>query len=343
MEKLNFVSDYMEGCHPLILKKLEEINLDHNPGYGFDPYCESAAEKIRDACGCDDAVVHFTIGGTSTNSTVIRSILRPSFGVISADTGHIATHEAGAVEASGHKVLYLPGQEGKISAQQVRDYLHMFYEDLNWEHEVRPGMVYISHPTEFGTLYSKKELKDLFSVCQDYEIPLFIDGARLGYGLAAYETDVTLKDIADNCDVFYIGGTKVGALLGEAVVFTNPDYARDFFTIRKMSGAVLAKGWIIGVQFDVLFSDDNYLKISRNAIDTAMALKKGLISRGLTPYLDSPTNQQFFTVTNEEERRISTFANCGFMLKPDEDHSVIRFCTSWATRAEDVNALLAHF
>lgn len=343
MDKLNFVSDYMEGCHPLILKRLEVINFDKNPGYGYDRYCESAADKIRKACGHPEAKIHFTIGGTSTNSTIIRAILRPSFGVLSADTGHVATHEAGAIEASGHKVLHLPEKEGKICAEQVEEYLHMFYEDSNWEHEVRPGMVYISHPTEFGTLYSKKELQDLYAVCREYHLPLFIDGARLGYGLAARDTDVRMKDIADNCDVFYVGGTKVGALLGEAVVFTNTDLEQDFFTIRKMSGAVLAKGWIIGVQFDVLFTDDNYLKISKNAIDTAMALRSGLTGKGLVPYMDSPTNQQFFTVSNEEEKRIAEFANYGFMLKPDEDHSVIRFCTSWATRMSEVEALITHF
>lgn len=340
---LHFESDYMEGCHPLILKKLEEINFDHNPGYGNDEYCRSAADKIRTAIGKPDAKIQYTIGGTSTNATVIRAILRPSFGVVSVESAHVATHEAGAIEATGHKVLPVPGKDGKLQAEQVDEYIRMFYKDENWEHEVRPGMVYISHPTEYGTLYSKKELTDLHEVCQKYHIPLYIDGARLGYGLAAYDTDLTLKDIADNCDVFYIGGTKVGALLGEAIVFTDPVLAEDFFTIKKMSGAVLAKGWLIGVQFDTLFTDDNYLKISKNAIDTAMAIKKGLIAKGLTPYLDSPTNQQFFTVTNEEEKRISEFTGYGFMVKPDEDHSVIRFCTSWATKMEDVEALLAHF
>lgn len=340
---LHFESDYMEGCHPLILKKLEEINFEKISGYGSDEYCRSAADKIREAVGKPDAKIQFTIGGTSTNATVIRALLRPSFGVIGVDSAHIACHEAGAIEASGHKVLPVPGRDGKILAGQVDQYIRMFYEDENWEHEVRPGMVYISHPTEYGTLYTKKELQDLHQVCNRYHIPLYIDGARLGYGLAAYSTDVTLKDIADNCDVFYIGGTKVGALLGEAIVFTDPSLAEDFFTIKKMSGAVLAKGWLIGVQFDVLFTDDNYLKISKNAIDTAMAIRKGLTEKGLPQFIDSPTNQQFFTVTNEEEKRISEFAGYGFMIKPDEGHSVIRFCTSWATKMEDVDALVAHF
>ena len=340
---LHFESDYMEGCHPAILKKLEEINYEKNTGYGFDKYCASAAEKIKAACGKPDAKVHFLIGGTQTNSTVIRALLRPSFGVVCVDTGHIAWHEAGAIEASGHKVLPITGVDGKITAEQLDTYVRMFYKDENWEHEVRPGMVYISHPTEWGTLYSKKELQDLHAVCQKYKIPFFIDGARLGYGLAAYDTDVTLQDLADCCDVFYIGGTKVGALLGEAVVFTDPSLEQDFFTIRKMSGAVLAKSWIIGVQFDVLFTDDNDLKISKNAIDTAMAIKKGLLAKGLDMYLDSPTNQQFFTVTDEEVKRIQTFAGYGFMTKPNETHSVIRFCTSWATAMSDVDALISHF
>lgn len=340
---LHFESDYMEGCHPLILKKLEEINFQKNTGYGYDPYCASAADRIRAACGKPEAKVQFLVGGTQTNSTVIRAILRPAFGVICADTGHIAVHEAGAVEASGHKVLTIPGKDGKISAEQVETFMRMFYEDANWEHEVRPGMVYISHPTEYGTLYTKEELKNLYRVCRAYRLPLFIDGARLGYGLAAYGTDVTLPDLADSCDVFYVGGTKVGALLGEAVVFTDPALAEDFFTIKKMAGGLLAKGWLIGVQFDVLFTDDNYLKISKNAIDTAMAIKDGLAAKGLRSYLDSPTNQQFFLVSNEEEKRIASFAGCGFMEKPDEGHSVIRFCTSWATRMEDVEELLGHF
>jgi len=340
---LHFESDYMEGCHPLILKKLEEINFEKNVGYGADRYCARAAEKIKVACGKPDAIVHFMIGGTNTNSTIIRSILRPSFGVLSADSAHIAFHEAGAVEATGHKVLTIPHKDGKITAEQAETYIRLFYEDENWEHEVRPGMVYISHPTEYGTLYTRQELHDLHEVCRKHHLPLFIDGARLGDGLAAYDTDVTLKDLADNCDVFYIGGTKVGALLGEAVVFTDPSLAQDFFTIRKMSGGVLAKGWLIGVQFDVLFTDDNYLKIAKNAIDTAMTIRKGLTEKGLKLYLGSPTNQQFFTMEDQEVKRIAEFAGYGFMNKLDDTHSVIRFCTSWATRMEDAEALVAHF
>ena len=309
----------------------------------MDRYCASASEKIKAACGKPDAIVHFMIGGTNTISTIIRSILRPSFGVVSADSAHIAFNEAGAVEATRHKVLTLPPKDGKICAGQVETYIRLFYEDENWEHEVRPSMVYISYPTEYGTLYTRQELQDFHEVCRKYHIPLFVDGARLGYELAAYDTDVTLKDLADCCDVFYIGGTKVGAFLGEAVVFTDPSLAQDFFTIRKMSGGVLAKGWLIGVQFDVLFTDNNYLKISRNAIDTAMAIRKSLTAKGLKLYLDSPTNQQFFTMQDEEEKQIAEFSGYVFMNKLDDSHSVIRFCTSWATRMEDVDALIAHF
>lgn len=339
---LHFDSDYMEGCHPLILQKLSEINYDKNPGYGSDRYCASAIEKIKKACGRKEAKVQFLAGGTQTNSTVIRALLRPAFGVLCADTGHINTHEAGAVEAGGHKVLTIPGHDGKISAEQVEMYMQAFYADSNWEHEVRPGMVYISHPTEYGTLYTAAELKAIHEVCRKYKMPLFVDGARLGYGLAAAGSDVTLPVLAANCDVFYIGGTKVGALLGEAVVFCDPALHEDFFTIKKMAGGLLAKGWLIGVQFDVLFTDDNYLKISKNAIDTAMAIRDGLSAKGIKPYLDSPTNQQFFLVSNEEEERIHGFTTCGFMEKPDPGHSVIRFCTSWATKMEDVNELLTH-
>ena len=340
---LHFDSDYMEGCHPLILEKLSQINYEKNEGYGSDKYCESAIKKIKEACKKPEAKVQFLVGGTQTNSTVIRALLRPSFGVIAADTGHINTHEAGAVEAGGHKVLTIKGTDGKISASQIENYMTAFYADSNWEHEVRPGMVYISHPTEYGTIYSAKELKEIHEVCKKYKMPLFVDGARLGYGLAAHDTDVTLPVLADSCDDFYIGGTKVGALLGEAVIFTDPCLEQDFFTIKKMAGGLLAKGWLIGVQFDILFTDDNYIKISKNAIDTAMVIRDGLAKKGIKTYLDSPTNQQFFLVSNEEEERIHEFTSCGFMEKPDPDHSVIRFCTSWATSMDDVNELLSHF
>ena len=289
---LYFENDYCEGAHPAILQKLTETNFEKVPGYGTDPYCASAREKIRAACACPDADVTFISGGTQTNAIVIASMLQRWQGVLAAATGHVAAHEAGAIEYTGHKVISLPAHEGKVSAADVRDWCATFYADANHDHMVFPGMVYISHPSEYGTLYTKQELEDLHTVCQEYRMPLFLDGARLGYGLMAEGTDVTLADIARLTDVFYIGGTKVGALCGEAVVFPHGAPAH-FMTMVKQQGALLAKGRLLGIQFDVLFTDDLYTKISKNAIDTANALKKGLAAKGYRFFMDSPTNQVF--------------------------------------------------
>jgi len=336
----HFDSDYMEGAAPEILGRLLETNLEKTSGYGQDPYSESAREKIRKAIGKPDAEIYFLIGGTQANETVISSVLRPYEGVIAARTGHVSIHEAGAIEHGGHKVLEASSQNGKLTADGIRKYCELFFADENAEHEVHPGMVYISHPSEYGTLYSKKELTDISEVCRKYGLRLFLDGARLGYGLMARGTDVTLQDIADLTDVFYIGGTKVGALFGEAVVFPKPALVPHFFTITKQHGALLAKGRVCGIQFDTLFTDDLYFRIAKNAIDMAMKIKNGLIEKGYRMYIDSPTNQQFAVVTKEKAAELAQNVSYGFMETLDADHIVIRFCTSWATKEEDVDELL---
>ena len=262
---LFFVNDYCEGAHPAILQKLLETNMEKLSGYGTDKYCDSAKEKIRKACGCPDADVFFLVGGTQTNATIIGSVLNRYEGVLAAQTGHVSCHEAGAIEYTGHKVLTLPAENGKIKAESITDYVETFYGDESHDHMVFPGMVYISFPTEYGTLYSKKELQEIYEVCKKRDLPLFVDGARLGYGLASSENDVTLEELAQLCDVFYIGGTKVGALCGEAVVFTNRRAPKYFVTQFKQHGALLAKGRLLGIQFDTLFTNDRYFKISEHS------------------------------------------------------------------------------
>ena len=338
---LAFENDYSEGAHEKVLQRLLETNMEHLPGYGTDHYCESAKEKIKEACGCPDADVQFIVGGTQTNQIVISTMLKPYEGVIAAETGHVSTHEAGAIECMGHKVLTLPHEAGKIEADVLDDWLHSFYEDENHEHMVFPGMVYISHPTEYGTLYTKGELAELSAVCSQYGLPLYLDGARLGYGLAAEGTDVTLKDVAEYCDVFYIGGTKVGALCGEAVVFTKENIPLHFTTMVKQRGALLAKGRLLGIQFDALFTDNLYSEISRNAIVTADRLKQILKEKRYEFYIDSPTNQIFVILENEKMKRLKQNVVFSFWEKKDEDHTVVRFATSWATRMEDVEKLAA--
>lgn len=337
---LRFESDYLEGAHPLILEKMLATNMEKTAGYGADPYCESAKQKIRQACQCPAAEIHFMVGGTQTNATVIKALLRSYEGVIAANTGHISCHEAGAIETGGHKVLELPHVNGKLVPAQVQQYLESFYNDLNHAHMVKPGMVYISHPTEYGTLYTKAELEELSRICANYHIPLFLDGARLGYGLAAEETDVTLAVIAKNCDVFYIGGTKVGAMFGEAVVITKNNLIPHFFTIIKQQGGLLAKGRMLGIQFDVLFTDDLYLRISQHAIMMANKLKKGLLAKGYRFYLESPTNQQFIILENEEMARLSKIVAFSFWEAFDANHTVVRLATNWATAETDIDLLL---
>ena len=290
---IQFQCDYAEGCHPAILESMSATNLEQTVGYGVDSYCESARAKIRTACQCESADVHFLVGGTQANLTVISSILRPHQGVIAAVSGHVNVHETGAIEATGHKVLALPSGDGKISAEQVRKCLEEHYNDSEREHIVQPGMVYISHPTENGTLYTKEELTALSEVCKELELPLFLDGARLGYGLMSEKSDLTLADVAELTDVFYIGGTKVGALFGEAVVITNPALRKDFRYLIKQHGGMLAKGRLLGIQFDVLFTDGLYFSIAEHADKMAMKLKEAFLKKGYSLRYDSYTNQQF--------------------------------------------------
>ncbi len=336
---LSFESDYTEGAHERILHRLMETNLEQLSGYGADPYCRSAKEKIREACACPEAEIYFLAGGTQTNAIVIDALSDRYEGVISADTGHINGHEAGAIEFTGHKVLSIKGHEGKLRAADLDQYVKDFRNDQNHDHMVFPGMVYISHPTEYGTLYTKKELAAISEVCRKYSLPLYLDGARLGYGLMSRAADVTLPDIARYCDAFYIGGTKVGALCGEAVVFTRKA-PKHFMTIVKQRGALLAKGRLLGIQFDTLFTDDLYFSISRRAIDMAELLKKGFQEKGYPFYLESPTNQQFIILENRRMERLREQVSFGFWEKYDENHTVVRFATSWATREEDIECLM---
>lgn len=337
----DFVCDYNTGCHPAILKRLEETNFEPQRGYGSDAYCASAAAKIAKACGIPGAQVEFTVGGTQTNQIVISSMLGPTEGVISAATGHINAHESGAIEITGHKVIEIQQKEGKIKASGVKDYLETFYGDENHEHMVYPGMVYISFPTEYGTIYSKQEMEDLSSVCRKYDIPLFIDGARLGYGLMSPACDVTLEDIVRFADVFYIGGTKVGALCGEAIVFTRGNRPERFTGLKKQRGGLLAKGRLLGIQFDVLFTDNLYFEISKNAVDRAMELKQLLASYGFRFLIDSPTNQQFVIMEDDFYRSLSKEIGIEFWEKTDQNHTAVRFATSWATKHSDIEELAA--
>lgn len=334
-----FNSDYLEGAHPALMAKLNETNMVQTVGYGEDEYCAAARVKIQNACQAPEADVHFLVGGTQTNTTVIAAVLRPWQGVLCAVSGHINCHEAGAIESTGHKVITLPTTNGKITAQQVQEYVEWHRNDESTEHIVQPGMVYISYPTEGGTLYSKAELTELYDVCRRYGLPLFIDGARLGYGVMADGADLTLPEIAHLCDVFYIGGTKVGALCGEAVVFPHGAPAH-FMTMVKQQGALLAKGRLLGLQFDVLFTDGLYEKISRNAITTANALKKGLAAKGYQFFMDSPTNQLFIVFSNEQLAALEGRAKFGFWEKYDDAHTVMRIATSWATKMEEIEQLL---
>ena len=335
-----FESDYTEGAHPKILERLNETNMIQASGYGHDEFCESAKNKIRKTINCPNAQIQFITGGTQTNQIVIDTMLKPFEGVVSAQTGHVNSHEAGAIEYTGHKVIPIPQHEGKIDGTELNDYLETFFSDGNNEHMVFPGMVYISHPTEYGTLYTKNQLTKISSVCRKNNIPLFMDGARLGYGIMAKSSDLSLEDIAELCDVFYIGGTKCGALCGEAVVFTKNNMPLHFENLVKKHGALLAKGRLLGVQFDALFTDNLYLEISKNAIDTAEALKKALKEKGYRFLLDSPTNQQFVILENKFMEELKKSVKFNFWEKYDNNHTVVRFATSWSTKMENVEKLI---
>lgn len=337
---IRFENDYAEGAHERILKRLLETNEEQTPGYGMDKYCENAKAYIRKACDMENADVHLLVGGTQTNTTAIASILRPHQGAVAAITSHIAVHETGAIEATGHKVLTLPSDDGKIRAEQVKEIYDAHWNDVTHEHMVQPGLVYISHPTENGTTYSKAELEALSKVCREHGLPLFLDGARLGYGLVSKDSDLSMADIARLCDVFYIGGTKVGALCGEAVVITNDALKKDFRYFIKQRGGLLAKGRLLGIQFETLFEDGLYYEIASHAVEMAMMIREAFIEKGYSFRYDSVTNQQFPILRNDVLSELGKKYSFSFWEKFDDNHSVVRFCTSWATKKENVEKLI---
>ncbi len=335
-----FDSDYMEGAHPEVMRRLMETNLEHTVGYGEDPHSARARQLIREACHAPEALVQFLIGGTQTNATVIDALLLRHQGVLAAETAHINVHESGAVEHSGHKVLTLPSHGGKVHADDVEQYIATFYSDDTYPHMVAPGLLYITQPTELGSIYSLAELETLSAVCRRHHIPLYLDGARLGYGLMAEGADFTLADIARLCDVFYIGGTKVGALFGEAVVAPRPERLPHFFELVKQHGALLAKGRLLGVQFETLFTDGLYQRIARHAVEEALRIRDAFVARGIRVAFPSPTNQQFFVLPNtlmDRLRQEVSFENWG---PRGADETTVRFVTSWATTPEDVDHLI---
>lgn len=337
---LSFASDYTQGAHPRLLDALRRINGTPFPGYGTDGLSAAAADKIRAYFGLDQtAQVYFLSGGTQTNQVVISSLLRSYEGVVAAETGHVASHEAGAIEFSGHKVLPLPAHEGKLNADDLRALITRFYGDGNYEHMVFPGMVYLSYPTEYGTLYTADELRAIHAVCREYGIPLYIDGARLAYGLMSDACDLSPAQLARLCDVFYAGGTKCGALFGEALIFPHGGAPEHYITVIKQHGALLAKGFVLGAQFDALFTDGLYSELGRRGIETAKRLKQALYDKGYRFYLDTPTNQQFVILENDQMRALAEKVSFGFWEPYDETHTVVRFATGWATTDEDVEQL----
>ena len=339
--KIQFQCDYNEGAHPRILERLAETNYVQTPGYGEDEFCAHARDLIRCACKTPEADIHFLVGGTQTNATVIASALRPHQGVLCAETGHINVHETGAVEHSGHKVLALPTSEGKITADQIAQALQGHHDDVNFEHMVQPGMVYISFPTEYGTLYSLAELTAISEICRKWSVPLFVDGARLGYGLMSSRCDITLPDLAQLADVFYIGGTKQGALFGEAVVITSDVLKSDFRYNIKQNGGMLAKGRLLGIQFEILFTDHLYFDIAAHADRLAQRIHDAFAAKGISFHVNSPTNQQFPILTDCQRECLDRDFVSDFWERIDDDHCCVRYCTSWATREESVDRLVA--
>lgn len=336
-----FDSDYMAGAHPEVMQRLIDTNFECTVGYGCDKYSERAINLIQEACGIPNAQVFFLVGGTQTNATVIDGLLARHEGVLAPESAHINVHESGAIEATGHKVLTLPQHDGKVSADEVENYINEFYRDETFLHMVAPGMLYISFPTEYGTIYTLNELEALSRVCRNAQIPLYIDGARLGYGLAANECDVTLKDIARLADVFYIGGTKMGALIGEAVVITSTTLLKNMTPLMKQHGALLAKGRLLGLQFEALFTDELYLRIGRYAVGLAIALKKEFTAKGYEMVVDSPTNQQFFRLPNDLIDHLRRYVSFELWGPKGETHSIVRFVTSWSTTDDDINELIS--
>ena len=335
-----FNSDYTAGAHPKVLERLVETNLEHTVGYGNDHYTARAKELIRKEIGCDDAEVMFLVGGTQTNATAIDGILARHEGVLAAESGHIAVHESGAIEASGHKVLTLPHYDGKVRAEDVERFITEFYADETYPHMVAPGMLYISQPTEYGTVYTLKELEALSAVCHKHNIPLYIDGARMGYALAAEGADFTLRDIARLADVFYIGGTKLGTLFGEALVVVNRALLKNLFPLVKQHGALLAKGRLSGVQFEAMFSDGLYYEIGRHAVALALRIREAFKTKGYEVVIESPTYQHFFRLRNEVIDRLRKEVSFDYWGARGATHSIVRFVTSWSTTNEDVDKLV---
>lgn len=334
--KLSFTCDYEEGAHPAILARLQETNWVKATGYGLDEYSESARARIREAIGCPDAEVHFLLGGTQANALMIDALLAPHQGVIAADSGHVSLHEGGAIERTGHKVLAIPQENGKVRAADVEAAIVGWEDDLNRDHMVMPGMLYITHPTELGTLYTRSELEGLSALCHAHGLKFYLDGARLAYALACPENDVALADLPRLFDAFYIGGTKCGALLGEATVFPKAETVPYFFTLQKQFGALLAKGRVLGIQFDELFRDGLYERIGKPAIEGAQRIRAALVAAGFNLCYDSPTNQTFAIMSDADLDRLGQIVVYDFWEKVDADHTMVRFCTSWATREEDI-------
>ena len=338
---ISFECDYNNGACPEVLDSLVRHNSAKPTPYGFDEFSERAKNRIREACGLPDAQIFFLTGGTQTNATTIDSMLYQYEGVICVETGHINVHEAGAVEFTEHKIITLPGLDGKMSSQVLAKYLNDFMHDGNNAHAVYPGLVYITFPTELGTIYTARELDDIYQVCLRYEIPLYIDGARLGYGLMADGNDITLPWLARHCDVFYIGGTKIGALCGEAVVFCGRKAHKHFFSIQKQHGAVIAKGALIGLQFEALFTEKLYFRLARHAIDMAMRMRRIFQENDIPFYIDSPTNQQFVILPNEKTERLALEIEFTHWGQADKNNTICRFVTSWATTDEELDQLSA--
>lgn len=337
---IRFNNDYNHGAHPLILEALANTNEESYGGYGMDPWCEKAAEEIKKYLDCPQAAVHFMVGGTQVNFVVIASALRPYQSVICADSGHIHVHETGAVENCGHKIHALPAKEGKITAQQIEAEAEIYVGSGVKEHITQPKMVYLSFSTEYGTIYTKQELEEISAVCKKYGFYLFIDGARLGYGLGAADADVTIGDVARLADVFYCGGTKCGALFGEAVVITEPALQTDFRSYMKQNGAMLAKGWLLGLQFYTLFKDGLYFEITKKADVYAMQIKEAFAQKGIPAFVESSTNQQFVVLEHAQMEKLAQEFVFEYEQKVDEEHACVRFCTSWSTKQEEVDALV---
>lgn len=338
---IRFNNDYNHGAHPAILEALSQTNDTAYGGYGLDQWCEAAADEIKKYLDRPDAAIHFLVGGTQTNFTVISASLRPYQSVISAESGHIFSHETGAVEACGHKVEALPATDGKITAAQIAEKAESYRTSGVKEHIPQPRMVYLSHPTEYGTIYSKKELEDIRTVCDEYGLYLFVDGARMGYGLGSPEADLTLADFARLTDAFYIGGTKCGAMFGEAVVILNPALKTDFRSYIKQKGGMLAKGWLLGLQFHTLFRDGLYFQITKKAVDQAMRLRQAFEEKGIPAYINSPTNQQFVVLENGQMETLAKGYYFEMDHKVDDRHTCVRFCTSWSSTDEDIDSLIA--